>query len=49
LRAIALQKVVALYDFGLSREAVRSGAMVAAILIGAAVAIDFFGKKSDSG
>jgi hypothetical protein len=37
---------VALYDFGLSREAVRSGATVAAILIGAAVAIDFVGKKS---
>jgi hypothetical protein len=37
---------VALYDFGLTREAVRSGATVAAILIGAAVAIDFFGKKS---
>jgi hypothetical protein len=34
---------VALYDFGLSREAVRSGATIAAILIGAAVAIEFFG------
>jgi hypothetical protein len=30
-------------DFGLSREAVRSGATIAAILIGAAVAIEFFG------
>jgi hypothetical protein len=42
----SLHRRLALYDFGLSREAVRSGATVAAILIGAAVAIDFFGKKS---
>jgi hypothetical protein len=37
---------VALYDLELSREAVRSGATIAAMLIGAVVAIDFFGKKS---
>lgn len=36
---------VALYDLGLSREAVRSGAMIAAILIAAMIAVDFFGKK----
>jgi hypothetical protein len=36
---------VALYDFGLSREAVRSAAMIAAILIAALVAIEFFGKR----
>jgi hypothetical protein len=36
---------VALYDLGLSREAVRSGAMIAAILLAAMVAVDFFGKK----
>ncbi len=42
--AIALG-YVALYDLGLSREAVRSGAMIAAILIAAMLAVDFFGKK----
>ena len=43
--ALALWYVM-LFDFGLSREAVRSGATVAAILIAALVAIDFFGGKS---
>ena len=43
--AITLEHV-ALYDFGLSREAVRSGTAVAVILKGAVVAIEFFGKKS---
>jgi hypothetical protein len=42
--AITLGRV-ALYDLGPSREAVRSGAMIAAILIAAMVAVDFFGKK----
>jgi hypothetical protein len=42
--AITLE-YVALYDFGLSREAVRSAAMIAAILIAALVAIEFFGKR----
>jgi len=36
---------VALYDFGLSSEQVRGGAMLAAILMAALMAIDFFGKK----
>ena len=36
---------VALYDLGLSCEEVRSGAMIAAILIAAMVAVDFLGKK----
>lgn len=36
---------VALYDLGLSREAVRSGAMIAAIFIAAMLTVDFFGKK----
>jgi hypothetical protein len=35
---------VALYDFGLSRELVSSAAMIAAILIAALVAVDFFKK-----
>jgi hypothetical protein len=38
---------VALDDFGLSREALRSGAMVAALLIAVAVAIDFFGRQGN--
>ena len=38
---------VAHYDFGLSREQIRSDAMLAAILIAALVALDFLGKKSD--
>jgi hypothetical protein len=42
--AIAL-RYVALYDLGLSREEVRSGAMIVAILMAALVAVDFFGKK----
>ena len=36
---------VALYDLGLSDEKVRGAAMIAAILIAATVAVDFFGKK----
>ena len=42
--AIAL-RYVALYDLGFSREEVRSGAMIVAILMAALVAVDFFGKK----
>jgi hypothetical protein len=36
---------VALFDLGWSREAVRGGAMIAAILIAALVAVDFFGRN----
>jgi hypothetical protein len=36
---------VALHEFGLSGEAVRSGAAVAVIMIATAVAIDFLGKQ----
>ena len=36
---------VALYDLGLSGEKVRGAAMIAAILIAATVAVDFFDKK----
>jgi hypothetical protein len=36
---------VALHAFGLSGEAVRSGAEAAAIMIGAAIAVDFLGKQ----
>jgi hypothetical protein len=35
---------VTLFDLGFSREAVRGGAMLAAILIAVLVAVDFFGK-----
>jgi hypothetical protein len=35
----------ALYDFGFSCGEVRFGALIAAILIAALVAVDFFGKK----
>jgi hypothetical protein len=35
---------VTLFDFGFSREAVRSGAVLAAILIAVLVAVDFLGK-----
>jgi uncharacterized membrane protein len=38
---------VALYDFGLSREVVSSGAMIAAIPIAALVAVDFFKKRGN--
>jgi hypothetical protein len=44
--AITLRHV-ALYGLGLSCEEVRGAAMLAAILIAAIVAIDFFGKKLD--
>jgi hypothetical protein len=36
---------VALYDIGLSGEHVRGASMVAAILLAALIAVDFFGKK----
>jgi hypothetical protein len=36
---------VSVYDLGLSREQVRDGAMIVAILVAALVAIDFFGKR----
>ena len=36
---------VALYDLGLSGEKVRGAAMIAAILITATVAVNFFDKK----
>jgi hypothetical protein len=36
---------VALFDVGFSLEQVRSGAMIAAVLIAALVAVDFFGSK----
>ncbi len=39
---------VALYDFGLSRELVSSAAMIAAILIAALVAVDFFMKRGNA-
>jgi hypothetical protein len=42
--AIALG-YVSIYDLGLSREQVRDGAMIVAILVAALVAIDFFGKR----
>jgi uncharacterized membrane protein len=38
---------VALYDFGLSREVVSSGAMIAAIPIAALVAVDLFKKRGN--
>jgi hypothetical protein len=36
---------LAICDLGLSRDLVRSAAMIAAILIAATLAIDYFGKK----
>jgi hypothetical protein len=42
--AMAL-RYVALYDLGLSRQEVRSGAVLVAIAMAAMVAIDFFGSK----
>ena len=36
---------VALYEFGFTREAVRNGAVIVAILIGALIAIEVFGGK----
>jgi hypothetical protein len=38
---------VALYDFGLSREVVSSGAMIAAIPIAALAAVDLFKKRGN--
>ena len=37
-------RYVAVFDLGFSREEVRGAAMIAAILIAALVAVDFFGK-----
>jgi hypothetical protein len=42
--AITLRHV-ALFDLGFSREEIRSGAMLIAILIAALVAVDFIGKS----
>jgi hypothetical protein len=42
--AMAL-RYVALYDLGLSRQEIRSGAVIVAIAMAAMVAIDFFGRK----
>jgi hypothetical protein len=42
--AIALG-CLTIYKFGLSRDLVRSAAIIAAILIAATLAIDYFGKK----
>ena len=36
---------IAHYDFGLSRQEIRTPAMVGAIVIAALVAVEFFGKK----
>jgi formate-dependent nitrite reductase membrane component NrfD len=36
---------VALFDIGLTREGVRIGAMVAAILLGVVLALDFLVRK----
>jgi hypothetical protein len=36
---------LAIYDFGLSRVVVRSGSIIAATLIAATLAIEYFGKK----
>ena len=38
-------RYVALYDLGLSRQEIRSGAVIVAIAMAAMVAIDFFGRK----
>ncbi len=42
-----IMECVAVYDFGLSREVVSSGAMIAAIPIAALVAVDFFKKRGN--
>jgi hypothetical protein len=44
--AMAL-RYVALYDLGLSRHEVRSGAIIGAALMAAMVAIDFLARKPD--
>jgi hypothetical protein len=36
---------VAQYDFGFSRQEIRTPAMAAAIVIGALLAVEYFGKK----
>ena len=36
---------IAHYDFGLSREEIRTPAVVGAVVIGALVAVELFGKK----
>jgi hypothetical protein len=45
--AIALG-CLTIYEFGLSSDLVRSAAIIAAILIAATLAIDYFGKKLGS-
>jgi hypothetical protein len=45
--AMAL-RYVALYDLGLSRQQVGSGAVIVAIAMAAMVAIDFVGRKPDN-
>jgi hypothetical protein len=45
--ALAL-RYVALYDLGLSRQEVRSGAVILAILMAATLAIDFLSKRLGS-
>lgn len=36
---------IAHYDFGLSRQEIRTPAVVGAVVIGALVAVEFFSKK----
>lgn len=36
---------IAHYDFGLSREEIRTPALVGAVVIAVLVAVEFFGKK----
>jgi hypothetical protein len=44
ITALALE-LIAHYDFGLSREEIRSLAVDGAVVIAVLVAVDFFGKK----
>ena len=44
ITALALA-LIAHYDFDLSREEIRSLAVVGAVVIAVLVAVDFFGKK----
>jgi hypothetical protein len=43
--AAIMLRYVLLFDFRFSSEQVRSGAMIAAIIMAALVAVDFFGQK----
>ena len=36
---------IAHYDFGLSRQEIRTAALVGAVVIAVLVAVEFFGKK----